>query len=151
MSLTLWKDRELSRLRQDMDSLFETFCRDFNMSCTMEQLLGPPRVDLSETEDELIVQADIPGLDEKGLHLSIDDDVLVIQGKREERVSHEGGEAFHSTSFTQHVPLPVPVLVDQVRASFQDGHLTVRLPKKKEEPPRRIAISVGPVPAKSSS
>lgn len=151
MSLTLWKDRELSRLRQDMESLFETFCRDFSMSCTMDQFLGPPRVDLSETEDELILQAEIPGLDVEGLHLSLEDDVLVIHGKREQRTSHEGGETFHSTSFTQHIPLPVPVLVDQVKANFQDGRLTVRLPKKKEEPSRRIPISVESAPAKSSS
>jgi len=142
MSLTLWKDQELSRLRRDMDSLYETFCRDFKMSCAMEQFMGPPRVDLSETEDELLLQADIPGLDVEGLHLSIEDDVLVIQGTREQRMSHEGGELFQSASFTQRVPLPFPVHADQIRATFQEERLTIRLPKRKVESPRRIPVSV---------
>jgi HSP20 family protein len=151
MSLTLWKDQELSRLRRDMESLFEAFCHDFSMSCPMDQFMGPPRVELSETGEELIFQADIPGLDAEGLRLSIEDEHLVIQGRREHRISGEAGESFHSSSFSQRILLPVPVQIDRIRATFKDGRLTVRLPKKKPEPPRKIPISVGaPTPGSSS-
>ena len=142
MSLSLWKDQELSRLRRDMERLFEAFCEDFTTSCTMEQFMGPPSVDLVETEEELVIRADVPGLDVQGLHLFIEDDVLVIHGTREQRAAHEGGDLFQSTSFTRHVPLPVPVQVDQATATFKDGRLTVRLPRIKAAPPRRIAVSV---------
>ena len=95
-----------------------------------------PRVDISETEQEYRVTAELPGLEEKDFEVSLDGDVLTVKG--EKRVEHEEkGEGFTHVetsrgSFCRSFRLPVEVDPDAVKAAYKHGVLTVTLPKPPE-------------------
>jgi HSP20 family protein len=106
-----------------------------------------PAIDISETKDDLVVTAELPGVKEKDIHLSIVGDMLTLRGQRiPDRQTKE--EHYHrierwSGSFEGHFQLPIPVQADRVRASYRDGVLEVRLPKVEEVRPREIKIDMG--------
>jgi HSP20 family protein len=105
-----------------------------------------PRVDLSETEKEIRVSAELPGLEEKDVSVELEQETLIIQGERKEE-QEEKGRNWHGReqaygSFQRVIPLPVAVAGDKVRASFQKGLLTVTLPKLEEAQPRRKVVKI---------
>jgi HSP20 family protein len=87
-----------------------------------------------ETIDERVIQLDLPGMNEKGVQVSITADLLSVKGQR--RGTEEAKpEAYYSAErwtgkFERMFQVPISVKADQVRASYQDGVLTVRLPKR---------------------
>ncbi len=102
-----------------------------------------PRTNVYETKDALVVVAEVPGLTEKDLEVTIDKRVLTLSGERKlnlpegllEQAPERQPERF-SRSFT----LPERIATDGLTAELKDGVLTVRLPKVPEEQPRKIAI-----------
>jgi HSP20 family protein len=106
-----------------------------------------PAIDISETKDELVVSAELPGVKEKDIHLSIVEDTLSLHGQRmsDHQVKDEHYHRIErwSGSFERHIQLPIPVQADRVQASYRDGVLEVRLPKVEEVKPREIKIQVG--------
>lgn len=105
-----------------------------------------PTVDVTEGKDEIRVEAELPGVDEKDVHVSLSDNVLTISG--EKKLEHERKEEGRLTSersfgsFQRSIPLPCEVVADKVDASFKKGVLTVRLPKSKEARERVRQIPV---------
>jgi HSP20 family protein len=106
-----------------------------------------PAMDLVETEDDLVVRADLPGLSEGDVNIELEDNVLTISGERNS--SHEERkEGYYrveraSGRFARSLTLPEGVDPDAVRASFDRGVLEVRIPKPEARKPRKVAISVG--------
>jgi HSP20 family protein len=106
-----------------------------------------PAIDIYETKDDLVVTAELPGVKETEVHLSIVGDILTLRGQR--LTDHEVKEEnYHrierwSGSFERHIQLPIPVQPEKVRASYRDGVLDIRLPKVEEVKPREIKIEVG--------
>jgi HSP20 family protein len=105
-----------------------------------------PAVDMYETKDALMVVAELPGLDEKDIHLSIIGDVLNVRGERQwnQEVKPESsyrGERWYG-KFERSLPLPMPVQADKVTAKYRDGVLTITLPKVEEIRPKEIKIDV---------
>ncbi len=106
-----------------------------------------PAMDLVETEDNLVLRADLPGMSEKDLTIEIKDGVLTISGER--RAEHEEkGEGFHRVersfgSFSRALSLPEGVNANQVAADFRDGVLEVRIPKPEHSKPTRVEIGKG--------
>ncbi len=105
-----------------------------------------PRVDVSENDRELVVKAELPGVDEKDIEVSLDDDMLTIRGDKKIEQEDKGkdyyrAECFHG-SFTRSIPLPVTIALDKVEASFKKQVLTVKLPKVEpgKQRGRKIAI-----------
>jgi HSP20 family protein len=103
-----------------------------------------PAVDIHETKDELVVTAELPGVKEKDIHLSIVGDMLSLRGQR---AASSQEESYHrierwSGSFERHIHLPIPVQAEKVRAAYRDGVLEIRLPKVEEIKPREIKIEV---------
>jgi HSP20 family protein len=99
-----------------------------------------------ETKDELVITADLPGLNEKDLHLSITGDMLTLRGERQwnQQVKQDNyyrGERWFG-KFERALPLPIPVQADKVKASNRDGVLTISLPKTEEIKPKQIKIDV---------
>jgi HSP20 family protein len=109
--------------------------------------LFAPAIDMYETKDELVITAELPGVKEQDIQLSIVENVLSLRGQR----LPAGGvkeEHYHrierwSGHFERHMQLPIPVQQDKVRASYRDGVLEVHLPKVEEVKPREIKIEVG--------
>ncbi len=108
-----------------------------------------PNVDVSETDGEVRISAELPGVNEGDIDVSLDDDVLVIRGeKKAEKTSDTENYHFVERSygtFQRAVQLPCPVEPDKARAEFDNGVLTVTLPKREEaEQKRKIAVQRAP-------
>lgn len=145
----------LLSLRNQMNRLFEDFWRDpFNITPFdwMERMWPTgwsgftPSVDISETDKEIRLEAELPGMDEKDIEISLSDDVLTIKGeKREERERKDRNYYYAERSygtFTRQFPLPSTVDEDKIEATFKNGVLTITMPKRPEaiEQRKRIAI-----------
>ena len=102
------------------------------------------RFDVKETKDAYVIKADLPGVKEDDLEVSLNGSMLTIRGKREEERKEEGDNYYaierSSGSFTRSFTLPESSDGDNVSADLKDGVLEVRLPKKAEAQPRKISI-----------
>jgi len=138
--------RDFGDMQAEVNRLFDSFLgRPAQQPGSMERVWAPA-VDMYETKDALMVAAELPGLDEKGIHLSIIGDVLSIRGERQwnQEVKQEScyrGERWYG-KFERSLPLPMPVQADKVTAKYRDGVLTITLPKVEEIRPKEIKIDV---------
>ena len=105
-----------------------------------------PAVDIFETENELLLRADLPGLDIKDVDIEVENGTLSLRGERKyQNESKEGG--FHRIersygSFARYFTMPDTVDTDSVKADYKQGVLTVTLPKKEVAKPRQIKVQV---------
>ncbi len=108
--------------------------------------LMTPRIDISETDSDIKVCAELPGIDEKDVEVTVTDDLLSIRGeKRIER--DESRENFHLVerahgSFARNIRLPFKVDTGEVQADFENGVLTITVPKPAEQQPRSSRIAI---------
>jgi len=142
-NLTRWEPaREMMTLREAMDRLFDdAFTRPFSM----REGWSAPAIDMYQTDDEIVVKASLPGIKADEVQINITGDVLTLKGE----VKHEEeskDKAWHIReqrwgSFQRSVPLPTNVVADQAKAEFENGILTITLPKAEEVKPRTITIN----------
>ncbi len=110
-----------------------------------------PPMDIEETEDQYIVTLSVPGFSQDQLKISLDDDVLHIQGtltNDTDGTEDVAGHKYHlrercMNRFARSVHLPDGIDADQIQARYETGILTLAIPKPVEVPPRQIAIAVG--------
>jgi len=135
--------RDLTDTQTQMNRLFDNFLGQPSLSGTMERAWAPP-VDMYETRNEVVVAVELPGLNEKDIRLSITGDLLTIQGERQ--WSDEVRDAAHYRQerwfgkFERALSLPIPVETGQVKATYRDGVLTIKLPKTEGVKPKEIKI-----------
>jgi HSP20 family protein len=103
-----------------------------------------PAVDVWETDRELVLSFDIPGIPEDKISVELEDNTLTVSGERE-RSQEESGERFYRYerrfgTFARSVTLPQGVNEEQIQADYRDGVLEVRVPKPEEQKPKRIQI-----------
>jgi HSP20 family protein len=101
-------------------------------------------MDLVETEDHLVLRADLPGISEDDVNIEVKDNVVTITGERKSE-SEDKGEGYHRVerafgSFARTLTLPDGVDVDNIEASFDKGVLTVSVPKTEQAKPRQIEV-----------
>jgi HSP20 family protein len=144
--LIMWKNQEIDRLKKDMDRLLNRFRDDFCSPLLLKGFREEPYLELSETQDDLLLKAEIPDVQPKDLDITINDELLTIKAEvTQETFSEEEGfrGSTRSCSFiSRTIQLPCKVHVDEVRASYQDGILNIVLPKCKAERARGIKIKV---------
>ncbi len=133
--------RELERMREEMDRLFERLFglgRRGLFAPLVEAPTVVPAVDVYETDKEVVVKAELPGMSKEDLEINATEDSLTLKGeiKKDEEVSEEGyyRRERRYGSFERVIPLPTEVKPDQAKAKFQNGVLEVRLPKVKRAP-----------------
>ena len=151
MAITRWDPyAEMMSLRQAMDRLFQDAWVRPGFGGTQGATTGTVPLDIYETNDELVVTATLPGLKPEEIDITIQCDVLRIQGetRHDENVKEE---QFHRRErgerrFYREVALPVSVKSDAVQAQFEHGILTLHLPKSEEAKPRRIQVQGGSTP-----
>jgi HSP20 family protein len=146
MELVPWRPfREISSLRGEMDKLWDNFFG--------ERVLGKafsdewnPSVDISETENNLLIKAELPGLESKDVSVSISGDLLTIKGEKkkekEEKDEHHHYIERYAGTFQRSFRLPVNVQSDKVEAAFKNGVLKITLPKVAEARKKAIEIKV---------
>ena len=106
-----------------------------------------PSVDIFETENELNLLADLPGIDMNDIDIQIENGTLALRGERKYENSVKDG-GFHRVergygSFARYFSLPDTVNAEQVKADYKNGVLTIKLPKKELAKPRQIKVQVG--------
>jgi HSP20 family protein len=143
MALVRWDPgRELDTLQTDINRVFDTFFGDRTAEDATRRWI--PAMDLVETDDHLVLKADLPGLDEEDVNIEIKDGVLTVSGER--RTEHEdSSNGYHRVEraygrFSRSLSLPQGVDADQVQAEFDKGVLEVRIPKPAERKPHRVQI-----------
>jgi HSP20 family protein len=146
MALIRWEPvRELNTIQSEMNRLFNTFFEAPPGDSGTMQRRWIPAMDLVETDDDLVLRADLPGLSEKDVNIEVEDSVLTISGER--KAEHEERkEGYYrveraSGSFSRSLTLPEGVDPERVRASFDRGVLEVRIPKPEQRKPRKVTIS----------
>lgn len=103
-----------------------------------------PAVDVWETEDELVLAFDLPGIPEDEIAVELDDNVLTVSGARERKSEHSNERFYRFErrfgTFSRSVTLPQGVKEDAIQARYENGVLEVRVPKPEEQKPKRIQI-----------
>ena len=146
MSLvTRWDPQQgLSGLQEQVNRLFESSFP--GRSDTSALTTWAPAVDIYETENELVVKADLPDVSEKDLDVRIENNTLTIRGERkfEKKVEEEHYlrvERIYG-SFSRSFSLPNTVNSEAIKAEYKNGVLTVELPKRAESKPKQIKVNV---------
>src|SRR6266851_5516755 len=105
-----------------------------------------PAVDISENEHELVVKADLPGIEAKGLDIRVENNVLTIRGERkfEKKVDQDNYLRVERAygSFARSFALANTVNSDAIKADYQNGVLTLTIPKREEAKPKQIKVNV---------
>jgi HSP20 family protein len=144
MALVRWDPvRDLDSLQSDMNRLFDGFFqgRAGNGGAHRRWI---PAMDLVETEDHLVLRADLPGLSEDDVAIEVKDNVLTVSGER--RAEHEEkSEGFYRVErafggFSRSLTLPRGIDAAAIKASFDRGVLEVKVPKPEERKPTRVQI-----------
>lgn len=106
-----------------------------------------PAVDIYETEHELVVKADLPDIDPKDLDIRVENNILTIRGERkfEKKVSEENYLRVERSygSFARSFTLANTVNSEAIKAEYQNGVLTLSIPKREEAKPKQIKVNVG--------
>ena len=131
-------------LRNDFDSLFELPLLS-GLSRQSELFSGwTPALDLYQDNDNVVAVVELPGMRKEDIEISLHDGVLSITGERKEETTSEGATHTERSfgKFSRSVTLPTRVDVNQVKAAYKDGILTVTLPKAEEAKPKQIQINL---------
>jgi HSP20 family protein len=146
MSITRWDPfRNVATLQEQVNRLFENSAqagRADNSALTS----WAPAVDIYETENELVLKADLPELNEKDLDIRVENNMLTIRGERkfEQKVKEENYLRIERTygSFSRSFALPNTVNTEAIKAEYKNGVLSVELPKRAESKPKQVKINV---------
>ncbi len=132
----------ITSLQREMDRLFEDFFRRGGL--LRGEWRWAPSVDVIETNDTVVVKAELPGMDPKDVDISVSGDTLTIKGeKKEER--EEKGKTFYRMercygSFCRSIDLPTSVEADRAKADYKNGILEITLPKSEQVKAKKIPI-----------
>jgi HSP20 family protein len=144
--LTLWRtpERTLAAMSEEMDRLVNGVAGDATSAWNNHGLA--PAADVLETEGEYRVQVDLPGIDPSSIQLRVEKDTLSIQVDRKQPAA-VAGETVHRSeraygTFLRSFALPIAVDATRVEATYEQGVLTVKLPKREEAKARTIAVNV---------
>ena len=141
-------DNPFAVLHKEMDELFDSFTRGFFEMEPFENRMTSfaPRIDVSESDKEINVTAELPGMEEKDVDLSISREALVIKGEKKDEKEEKGKTYYRMErsfgSFTRTVPLPAEADIDRVEASYKKGVLRVSVPKTEKAIKETKKISV---------
>lgn len=143
MSLIRWQKSEPNVWAfPHFETLHDEINRVFGAHRSLQS--APPAVDFYEDRDQLVLKAELPGVNRENLDLSLHDGVLTLAGERREEKTFENAEVHRSErflgKFQRSFTLPVAVDAAKVQASFKDGILTVTLPKAETAKPKQIEV-----------
>ena len=141
-------DRDPFRdIQHEMNRVFDRFWgRPPATAPETDQRAWVPIVDMYETNDDLILNVELPGVRDKDISLSITGDLLTVKGEREFDRQMRDDTYLHMErrygKFERALRLPMPIQADRVSATYRGGVLEVRLPKTDEGRPKEITIEV---------
>ncbi len=126
---------EIESLHEEIDRLFTDFLSPRRRR-GKEPMIWQPRVDLYETENDVILKAELPGIDKKDLEVTVTEDSVHIKGEKKEETEVKKENYYRKEisfgKFERIIPLPVEVEPDKADAKFDKGILEIKIPKKEE-------------------
>jgi HSP20 family protein len=143
--------REVDTIQSEVNRVFDAFFGNAGTASRARRWV--PAMDLVETDDHLVLRADLPGMSRDDVSIEIKDGALTISGER--KTEHEEkSEGFYRVerafgSFSRSLTLPEGIDMEKVDADFEDGVLEVRIPKPAERKPHRVEIGAGSVNGKA--
>ena len=140
----------IDAFQKEMNRLFNDFFTGTGLRPWSEEMesLGAfnPQVNMTEDEKSILVSAELPGLEEKDIEISLSKDSLTIKGEKKEEAEHKDKEAYYLErsfgSFTRVLPIPKDVNTEKAEASFKKGVLTISLPKLEKEKQSQKKIKI---------
>jgi len=147
MAIVRWEPlRDLMTTQRGFDRLFkEAFTPFFGEGEPSTRTWAPP-VDIYENENDIVLKAELPGIDPKDVEVRVEDNTLYLKGERkfEKEVKDESYHRIERSygSFARSFSLPNSINAEKVKAEFKDGLLTLTLPKREEAKPKTIRIDV---------
>jgi HSP20 family protein len=144
-TLTRWAPfRGINTLNDQVNRLLEDSFRGNSTDSSLTS--WAPAVDIYETENELVVTADLPGINEKDLDVRVENNMLTIRGERKMEKSVNEDNVLRTEraygSFSRSFSLPNTVNSEAIKADYQHGVLTVKMPKREESKPKQVKVNV---------
>jgi len=146
VSISRWDPfRDLGVLQDRMNRLFDDAGRGWRKDEPAATTTWSPSVDIFETETEIVVKAELPGIERKDISLNLEKNVLTLRGERRfEKETKE--ENYHRIErayggFSRSFSIPATVDEEKIRADYRDGILKIALPKKEQAKPKQIRIA----------
>ena len=145
-NLTRWEPtREMMTLREAMDRLFDdAFTRPFSLTREGGSTWSSPAIDMYQTDNDVVVKADLPGIKADEVQINVNGDILTIRGETKQE-DEKKEKSWHIRehrrgAFERSMRLPGGVIADKANADFDNGVLTITLPKSEEVKPRTISV-----------
>jgi HSP20 family protein len=148
MAIMRWEPfREIESMQQQMNQLFDRM-----MSSTDGERKGNggsnfmPAAEIHETDNEVKLHVEVPGIDVKDLDVKVSEDAVAITGERKSEIKNEDKgmrrSEFRYGRFQRIIPLPTPIQNDKVQADFKNGVLSLTMPKSEEHKHKVVSISL---------
>ena len=133
--------REMMTLREAMDRLFDDA---FTRPLSLRDAWSVPAIDMYQTDDEIVVKAALPGIKPDEVQINVTGEVLTLKGETKQ-ANETKEKAYHIReqrwgAFERSIILPTEVVADKAKADFENGVLTITLPKAEEVKPKTISI-----------
>jgi HSP20 family protein len=147
MDLIQWNPlREMVSLRERMNRLFDdSWFRTDGYGDDVAMGMWSPAVDMFEKDDHLVIKAELPGMEKKDINLDLKDGVLTLRGERkhENQVQDENfyRREMSYGKFVRTFSLPSDVDPEKIKAEFQNGLLTIEVPKPEQHKPKQITVN----------
>ena len=147
MAIVRWRPLgNLFNIQNEINRLFSELAASPPESRDLAETAWSPSVDISETEHEIVLVAELPGIDQKDLKVDVQDNVLTLSGEKKQ-TKETKEKNFHRIersygAFHRSFALPVEVDVAKVKAVYKDGLLNIILPKAEVSKPKQIDIQV---------
>lgn len=143
--ITPWSPiREISTLHEAIDRMFEDSFLGSRQGAVSN--ISVPAINVRETENAVVVEAEIPGVKEEDLDVEVSDETLTIRGEKKIETETKEKDYYHREfsygSFSRSIPLPVAVESDKAEAELKNGTLRITLPKVQEEKPKAKKINI---------
>jgi len=134
-----------NRMAREMDRVFTSLFAPRFYACRNGEYLTP-RVNITETEDDVTLTFEAPGMDKGDIKVTVADGVLTVAGERKVESEENGKEyvrsEFHYGKFSRSFTLPETVDAEKIAADYKNGLLTVSMPRKEETKPKQVEVEV---------
>jgi HSP20 family protein len=131
---------ELERMRREMERIWDRFSREPSIPETEWN----PSLDLMETEDSLVAEVEVPGINPDDINISVTQDLLTVTGEKKQEIGGQQNNCHVMEraygSFSRSIPLPTAVNPDRVEARYKDGILRITMGKRQAAKSKRIEV-----------
>lgn len=148
MALMKWEPtpfKGMLDLKKEMDRIFENFFGE-RFPVFKEEVEFVPSVDVSETDNEIVIKASVPGVEKKDINITIAENSITIKGEvkkeKEEKEKNYYRQEISYGAFSRTIPLPVEVKTEEAKANLKDGMLEIVIPKSEKAKVKEIKVNV---------